>query len=106
MPLDRVFGQPFDVLVGHAVGRRGRSCFRRLGLLRFVALFVATVVLGTVDTAKAASILLGSDYLTTPRCRAPSSTSPESVSSRWRAGPSRALCYLRPMLSLGPGRGV
>jgi hypothetical protein len=31
MPLDRVFGQPFDVLVGRAVGRWGCSCVRKLG---------------------------------------------------------------------------
>jgi hypothetical protein len=34
MPLDRVFGQPFDDLVGHPVGGGGRSYFGRLPLLR------------------------------------------------------------------------
>jgi hypothetical protein len=39
MSLDRVFGQPFAVLGGHAVGRRGHWCFRRSGFLGCVAPF-------------------------------------------------------------------
>ena len=55
----------FDALGGQVGGRRGRLCLRRLALLGCVALLVAVVTWGCVAKADAASVLLGSDYLTT-----------------------------------------